>query len=82
MAPEYDALQYPAETTLATQITRTWVKDLAVVLVATLAAAAFAFFGGAVVLLAILAVTVLSPVVAAVLGVLAVRSERRRASAT
>jgi hypothetical protein len=83
MAPQYDALQYPAETTLANPgIARTWPRDSAVVALATVAAAAFAYFGGAVVLLAILAITVLAPVIALVLGVLAIRSERRRLSST
>ena len=83
MAPQYDALQYPAETTLANPgIARTWIRDSVVVALATIAAAAFAYLGGAVVLLVILAITVLAPVIAAVLGVLAIRSERRRLSST
>lgn len=81
MATQSDALQYPTETTLATPgVARTWARDSAIVALATIAAATFAYFGGAVVLFAILAITVLAPVLAAVLGVLAIRSERRRLS--
>lgn len=79
MAPRSEALQYPAGTALASAaVTRGWIRDCVIVALATVAAAAFAYFGGAVVLLAILAITVLAPVIAAVLGVVAVRSELRR----
>jgi hypothetical protein len=81
MASEYDALQYPTESTLTTSIARGWARDLAIVVLATVAAAAFAFFGGAFILVAILAVTLLAPVIAGVLAVLAVRAERRRTTA-
>jgi hypothetical protein len=78
MASEYDALQYPTETTVSTPIVRPLARDLSVVVLATAAAAAFAFFGGAFILVAILAVTLLAPVIAGFLAVLAVRAERRR----